>query len=66
MPVSMAVEKKGVLDETDQASAFVKVSPAVVPIPQTTVTVHFPNGIRVELAGHGPALSALSAQVRSL
>ncbi len=60
------LRKKGVLDEADQAPAFVKVSPPVVPIPQTTVTVHFPNGIRVELAGHAPALSALLTQVQSL
>ncbi len=60
------LRKKGVLDETDQEQPFVKVSPPVVPIPQTTVTVHFPNGIRVELAGHAPALSALLSQVQSL
>jgi hypothetical protein len=60
------LRKKGMLDEISESPAFVKVTPPVVPVPQTKVTVHFPNGIRVELAGHGPALSALLMQVRSL
>jgi hypothetical protein len=60
------LRKKGVLNEVAEAPAFVKVAPPVAPAPYATVTVQFPNGIRVELTGYDQALPGLLTQVHSL
>lgn len=60
------LRKKGVLNEAAEVPAFVKVVPPFAPAPYATVTVQFPNGIRVELTGYDQALPVLLTQVQSL
>lgn len=58
--------KKGVLGHTSQSSNFVKVTGKITPTPILTMTLLFPNGIRMEIGGKESDLSTLLNQVYSL
>jgi hypothetical protein len=60
------LRKKGLLDAPSQTPAFVKVAQSTKPTQHSTFTIHFPNGISVELTSIDHALPALLDQVSAL